>query len=213
MNKSRGFSDDPRFARALAPIGSVLWAESVRERMQLTVRHERNTVISFTSDMACFVEHAGWKQLTNADGQPFSNFRSFALTLRPHGLGCNSKQLAIMAREAEKSISDRAMDTQGKVYLDVGPPTKDEKANCDVVTITETGRGNSADYLTARIARKYPDILERMKAGEFPSVRQAAIEAGIVRVRNGFDQLLKSWRKANPEERRRFLGVIHTEQS
>lgn len=31
--------------------------------------------------------------------------------------------------------------------------------------------GTSADYLTARIARDRPDILERMKAGEYPSVR------------------------------------------
>src|SRR5262245_9061105 len=40
-------------------------------------------------------------------------------------------------------------------------------------------RGNHAAYLAARIARDRPDILERMKAGEFPSVRQAAIVAGI----------------------------------
>jgi hypothetical protein len=43
--------------------------------------------------------------------------------------------------------------------------------------------GTSADYLTARIARDRPDILERMKAGAFSSVRQAAKEAGIVNER------------------------------
>jgi hypothetical protein len=37
------------------------------------------------------------------------------------------------------------------------------------------------DYLTARIARDRPDILDRMKAGEYPSVRKAALEAGIVK--------------------------------
>ncbi len=31
-----------------------------------------------------------------------------------------------------------------------------------------------------RIARDRPDILERMKAGEFAYVRQAAIAAGII---------------------------------
>lgn len=36
-------------------------------------------------------------------------------------------------------------------------------------------------YLVARIARDYPDVLERMKKGEFVSVRQAAIAAGIVK--------------------------------
>jgi hypothetical protein len=33
-------------------------------------------------------------------------------------------------------------------------------------------RGDHAEYLTARIARDRPDILERMKAGEFLSVRK-----------------------------------------
>jgi hypothetical protein len=39
--------------------------------------------------------------------------------------------------------------------------------------------GNTADYLTARIARDRPDLLERMAAGEFRSVRAAALEAGL----------------------------------
>jgi hypothetical protein len=38
-------------------------------------------------------------------------------------------------------------------------------------------------YLVARIARDRPDVLERMKQGEFLSVRQAAIAAGIVKVK------------------------------
>jgi len=32
-----------------------------------------------------------------------------------------------------------------------------------------------ADYLTARIARDRPDILDRMKAGEYKSVRAAPL--------------------------------------
>jgi ribosomal protein L2 len=41
--------------------------------------------------------------------------------------------------------------------------------------------GHSKEYLVARIARDHPDILERMKAGEYEYVRQAAIAAGIIR--------------------------------
>jgi hypothetical protein len=41
--------------------------------------------------------------------------------------------------------------------------------------------GNRSDYLVARIARDRPDSLERMKAGEFASVREAAREAGIIK--------------------------------
>jgi len=42
--------------------------------------------------------------------------------------------------------------------------------------------GNRSQYLVNRIARDRPDILERMKAGEFAFVRQAAIAAGIIGV-------------------------------
>jgi len=57
------------------------------------------------------------------------------------------------------------------------------KNSSDNVTAVFEGRGNSAEYLTSRIARDNPDILNRMKEGEFPSVRAAAKEAGLVKQR------------------------------
>lgn len=47
--------------------------------------------------------------------------------------------------------------------------------------VISTIQGNSQNYLTARIARDHPEILDRMKAGEFGSVRAAALVAGIVK--------------------------------
>jgi len=41
-------------------------------------------------------------------------------------------------------------------------------------------KGNNAKYLTARIARDNPEILEGMKRGEYRSARAAAIAAGII---------------------------------
>src|SRR6476661_1031937 len=61
--------------------------------------------------------------------------------------------------------------------------------------------GNRRDYLVARIARDRPDILERMKAGEFTSVREAARAAGIVKQTSLVAQMLRLWEKATPEER------------
>lgn len=40
--------------------------------------------------------------------------------------------------------------------------------------------GTSHDYLTARIARDNPEVLEGMKQGKYRSVRAAAIDAGII---------------------------------
>lgn len=42
-------------------------------------------------------------------------------------------------------------------------------------------RGNSRDYQLRRLNRDRPDILRRLDAGEYRSVRQAAIAAGIVK--------------------------------
>jgi hypothetical protein len=61
--------------------------------------------------------------------------------------------------------------------------------------------GNRSDYLVARMARDRPDILERMKAGEFASVREAAREAGIIKDVSLVTQVVRLWEKATPEER------------
>jgi len=61
--------------------------------------------------------------------------------------------------------------------------------------------GNRSDYLVSRIARDRPDILERMKAGEFTSVREAAREAGMIKDVSLVTQVVRLWEKATPEER------------
>ena len=78
-------------------------------------------------------------------------------------------------------VAARAEALQGKtINSGRGPLTKAEKAIGDIVTNSETGKGNSAEYLTRRIARDHPDIFERLKAGEYRSTRAAALEAGII---------------------------------
>ncbi len=57
----------------------------------------------------------------------------------------------------------------------VGRPDKTLVTN----VLSAPKQGEDSEYLTRRIARDNPEILERMKAGEFKSVRAAAIEAGI----------------------------------
>ena len=47
--------------------------------------------------------------------------------------------------------------------------------------VTSTERGNGQSYLLRRLARDAPEVLERVKTGEFKSARAAAIEAGIIK--------------------------------
>jgi len=78
-----------------------------------------------------------------------------------------------------------------------GPRTKEERDNLDNVQVSVNGGGgNSATYLTRRIARDFPEILNRMKSGEFKSVRAAAKEAGIVKDPTPLQLLHRAWKKA-----------------
>ena len=51
----------------------------------------------------------------------------------------------------------------------------------DVRTEPPASRGETQAYLLRRLARDAPEVLERVKAGEFSSARAAAIEAGIIK--------------------------------
>ena len=51
------------------------------------------------------------------------------------------------------------------------PTTEEQAAKGDDVTFS---KGNSQAYLLSRIARDAPEVLERVKAGEFRSARAAA---------------------------------------
>lgn len=81
-------------------------------------------------------------------------------------------------------------------------------SNLDIVKVSESGAGNAANYLTARLKRDHDDIFQRLAAGEFPSVRKAAIAAGIVKVATVLQRLLKLWEKATEAERRKFKQAI-----
>ena len=51
-----------------------------------------------------------------------------------------------------------------------------------------------------------------MKDGEFPSVRAAAIEAGIVKVPTALDLLKRAWAKATDQERAAFVTEVLAQQ-
>ena len=84
----------------------------------------------------------------------------------------------------------------------------DPNPSPDIIRTSETGHGTSADYLTARLKRDHDAIFQRLAAGEFRSVRQAAIVAGIVKVQSTLDRLRAAWKKATIEERCAFIEEV-----
>ena len=94
---------------------------------------------------------------------------------------------------AELAHTEKPQPTNSESKLGNQNAKKDKN---DSNNITVVSRGNDSDYLTRRIARDFPDILKRMKAGEFNSVRAAAKEAGIVKDPTGLQLLHRAWRLA-----------------
>ena len=74
-----------------------------------------------------------------------------------------------------KQLSSHGGDRKGKI-------DQDYHDNLDRFE----NQGTLSEYLAARIARDHPDIHEAMKRGEYPSVRKAAIAAGVVKPRKTF---------------------------
>jgi hypothetical protein len=79
--------------------------------------------------------------------------------------------------------------------------------------IRPCSHGTGSSYLAARLARDHPDILERMKRGEFRSVRAAALEAGIVKPQKTYtgsalERATKAVRDLSDDERAALLELI-----
>jgi hypothetical protein len=68
-------------------------------------------------------------------------------------------------------------------------------------------RGSTdASYLARRLKRDHPDIFDQLAAGQYRSVREAAIAAGLITVPTGLVLLRRAWAKATTEERAAFLA-------
>jgi hypothetical protein len=129
------------------------------------------------------------------------------------GIGIANPTVGQALDVAERAEQFDGSEVPEQVYGKGKPgPGRGNKTDNDVIRFRQ---GNDPDYLTARIARDRPDIHQRMKDGKYKSVRAAAIEAGIIKVPTGLQQLQKAWRKASDDERQSFLewlevpGRIH----
>ena len=65
-----------------------------------------------------------------------------------------------------------------------------------------------AAYLVAKLKRDAPEIAERLAAGEFRSVRAAALAAGIVKPPRPLVELRRWWQRASADDRETFRAEI-----
>jgi hypothetical protein len=144
-----------------------------------------------------------WNKLKPRGRDPFAEFSDFATHPLPDGLGCDIGRLidlckghdkAVKFLEAQRGREQKATVVQGR--------------HVDNINMTVERGGTGSAYLLRRLARLGDDWIDRYEAGEFTSVRQAAIAAGIVKVPSVLEQLRKFWKKASDADRRTFMDEV-----
>lgn len=159
-----------------APPGSQEWAIAVRLELRSRIKNSESDARHLQRWARLMEEHQGYTQLTKRTGRPFASWREFCVTEPPYGLGYDPEMLRLVV---EERMTAQALAASTQPLAEVGRP---DKALVHKVLSPEQ-YGESSEYLTARIARDRPDILDEMKAGKYPSVRAAALDAGIVKPR------------------------------
>jgi len=79
--------------------------------------------------------------------------------------------------------------------------------------VTSDDRGNASSYLSRRLLRDAPAVFDALKAGEYRSVRAAAIAAGIVRVPSNLAIALRAYARLTPEEKAQFKTQCEENQT
>lgn len=153
--------------------GSYDWSVAARLELQGLIKDTTTSAEHLEFWLAAMESHQGYQQITDGQGRTFPTFEAFCIAAPPFGLGYSRTALNAIVRE-RKSAKQQAETAEPLAQQ--GRPEKTLQRN----VIAAEGLGNGANYLTRRIARDHPAILERMKAGLYRSVRAAALEAGIV---------------------------------
>lgn len=189
--------------------GSRDWAIAMRLEIlglladnESSARHLRMTVL----DMQ---ERHGYKHLFRENGKPFLTFEEFCVERQPFGLGYESRVIQHIIEERE-NIQARAQ--RAEPLLSHGrPKSKDKGSN---ITFS---RGTSSEYLLRKLAREAEGdpvaaaVLDRVKHGEYKSVRAAAIDAGIVKPDTPLVLLKRAWARSSQSEQEEFMKWIRRE--
>lgn len=180
--------------------GSVDWAIYTRARIQHLLEETSSSVEHLSYAYDAMIKHQGWRHLYARTKQPFNSFEQFCFEVKPWGLGYKREVIEgiIHERKTAQQIAQRAEPLNQN-----GGDRKSEQVESVLYDNTDF-QGTSASYLTRRIARDYPVILEEMKEGKYPSVRAAAKAAGIIRELTTVEKVQKLWLKMTPEEKEQF---------
>jgi hypothetical protein len=147
-----------------------------------------------------------WKKLLNEALQ-----KGAAATEGPTGI--EAPGAASPVRMVEETGPGRPGDLArlGDAELILGPHGGDRRSRNFAPKAKKIKWGETSEYLIARLKRDAPAVAEGLARGEYKSVRQAAIAAGIVKVPTALDQAKRWAGKLGPsdlEELRSYLDQV-----
>jgi len=146
-----------------------------------------------------------WDKLKPRGRNAFAEFSDFATHPLPDGLGCDIGRLIDLCKGHDKAVKFLEAQ-QGREQKETIVQGKHSSSLSDKEETPSGGTGSA--YLLRRLARLGDDWMDRYEAGEFSSVRQAAIAAGIVKVPSVLDKLRTLWAKATEADRRTFMDEV-----
>jgi hypothetical protein len=187
-----------------APKGSRAWAVFARNELNSVLREAEGSSDRAKAYFHMIRETEAWKVLDDAKGQPFMSFELFCTHRRPQGLGYEIGHIERIIHERSEREVAEAMKVAG-VLKPQGRPVEEER-NADAVS--NRSFGNSQSYLASRLKRDHPDIAARVEAGEFKSMRAAAVEAGIIKVKPPLEIALAAYNKLSESDKESFRNTI-----
>jgi hypothetical protein len=152
------------------------------------------------------IEEELWKERQDKNGNYFKTFKEFVEHPLWQGLEISpTRKLKDYVQEdaevlklVENELSEEMQDPHSRP----GNQNAAKKENTvdNVNPVSGSKGGNQADYLLSRLKRDAPDIAEGYFKGEYPSVRQAALAAGIVKQQSPFEKAVKAMKKLDNEQ-------------
>lgn len=174
--------DEP--ADISAEIGSRPWARGVANKIRFQAEKFDSDVASLQRWIEIAAEHEAWR--------PLGYVSLDALLTKEAGI---SQGVIDAIRQAKGgTVGDAIKAAKERPLADVGPPTKDERDNVDIINNKVKG-GTDTEYTLRRLARDAPAMLDKIESGEL-SVNAAAIAAGIRKKPSHAEIAVKAFRKA-----------------
>lgn len=184
-------------------------AADVVRAAQMAISHGGHWLKELPLDILNIGRKKLWREIKPRNRDAFRDFCDFCQHQLPDGLGCDINRLIRLCdtnSEAQLWLRSELAGSQAVTVKTGNNQHTEDLYNIKVLPAKYGGTG--APYLLRRLAKTQPAIVKRYEAGEFPSVRAAAIAAGIIKIPSAIDVAVKAYLKLSTPDRSKFANRI-----